>query len=392
MKCSLHYFNPTVELEVANGNENYQAPALLRKFENDLAMLPAYYANPNDFVYTNTIPEKQFIRANFFLKNKHIRFTQNMSEIDSAELGEIIPWGWSPRMHKLVNDMKYNIGADFSGHRMLNWKDVHRLLYSRETAIKLQRKLIEINTHSSIKQKLAKQFYHIDELKNHVQNSGKLVLKSPWSSSGRGVQILREKEFNTTNEQVTSGILKEQGSIFVEEYLDKQADMAFHFRIDRSNTIKFLGYSMFKTGTKGEYEGNYLPSTYHPNAEISAFLSQELINISSEILLQALNTSQLLSPYEGVFGVDAIIYKEDGVLKLQACSEINLRMNFGYLALELGKFLPKEKRGMLKLVKLNRPGLFSVPISNNENTDDLCYIPLTPICNHTVFHSFLELW
>src|SRR5665648_132942 len=60
MKPDIFLFNPTCELAVANGSENYMAPAQLRKFEDELSTLPWILANSMDIILADKVPSQQF--------------------------------------------------------------------------------------------------------------------------------------------------------------------------------------------------------------------------------------------------------------------------------------------------------------------------------------------
>ena len=47
----IHYFNPGHETAVLLGKQNYTAPTNVRKMQKDLALLPVWYAEEDDFVY-----------------------------------------------------------------------------------------------------------------------------------------------------------------------------------------------------------------------------------------------------------------------------------------------------------------------------------------------------
>ncbi|MFA6767718.1 MAG: hypothetical protein WCR86_04790, partial [Parabacteroides sp.] len=50
MKVKLHYFNPGHETAVLFGKANYTAPDNVRKMIYDLSLLPAWYAEYNDYI------------------------------------------------------------------------------------------------------------------------------------------------------------------------------------------------------------------------------------------------------------------------------------------------------------------------------------------------------
>lgn len=65
----IHYFNPGHETAVLLGTQNYTAPTNVRKMQKDLALLPVWYAEEDDFVYLETIPP-QLLRNAKIMKSR----------------------------------------------------------------------------------------------------------------------------------------------------------------------------------------------------------------------------------------------------------------------------------------------------------------------------------
>ena len=350
MKPDIYLFNPTCELAVANGSVNYMATAQLRKFEDDLSTLPWVLADPKDIILVDKVPSQQFtdqletagFRLPVFLPLEN---TLSDATFISTEKGFLLPWGWSPAAHKLLSPLKSACCPEFLDSPVAEWRDVHRELYSRKSAlIILQR--IKNENHSEYILSLS----DISEVcTSHeqiiaLQNKwGKVVVKAPWSSSGRGLQILRPNEYNQTNRQVITGYLKQQEFVIVEPWHNKVLDLSFQFFSFGNGRIEYRGLTTFSTDNSGRYIGNYLQELpADPTPEFKEFLSENLGEVKLA-LNKTLTSSDYSTGYYGWFGVDAIIFRSsDGKLKFHPCLEINCRFTMGAIALGLRTHLAEQ--------------------------------------------------
>ncbi len=108
--------------------------------------------------------------------------------------------------------------------------------------------------------------------------------------------------------------------------------------------IDYLGFSVFETNTNGQYQGTFLHpdmKRFVPDEKMTAF--REKIESAAEILCKALKKTVYAMEHRGFLGIDALIFKHEGKLKLQPCIEINSRMNMGILAMFLeNKIYPMQ--------------------------------------------------
>ena len=118
--------------------------------------------------------------------------------------------------------------------------------------------------------------------------------------------------------------------------------MAFQFKITRGK-IEYIGISRFFSDKKGQYQGNFL-NGWNVSASSGLFFSEiepetvqyaeTLPEIFTPHLIKALESSEFAQLYDGNFGVDILIFRdENGELKVNPCLEINVRQNMGLLSL-----------------------------------------------------------
>ena len=407
MKPDIYLFNPTCELAVANGSVNYMAPAQLRKFEDELSTLTWILANSQDIVLVDKVPSQHFtdqletagFRLPFFLPLESA--LADATSI-SVEKGFLLPWGWSPAAHKLLSPLKPACSPEFLNSPVAEWGDVHRELYSRKSALTILERIINEYHSGNILSltdipEICTSHEQIIALKHKW---GKVVVKAPWSSSGRGLQILRPNEYNQTNRQVITGYLKQQGFVIVEPWHNKILDLSFQFFSFGNGKIEYRGLTTFSTDHSGRYIGNYLqelPPDLTP--ELKEFLSENLDEVKAA-LHQMLASSNYSADYYGWFGVDVIIFRSPGgKLKFHPCLEINCRFTMGAIALSLRTHLAEQSVGEFRITH-GKGGLFAQfcedmtckePLITENGKIVSGFLPLTPTLPENGFGAYLSV-
>ena len=255
MKPNVYLFNPTCELAVANSSANFMASANLRRFEDELSTLPGILAQPNDLVIVDRQPPQQFkdqLESAGFLPPLYRPMENFLSDPSFMpdEIGFLFPWGWSPSAHKLLHPFKSACSFDFLNSPVADWHEIHRELYSRRSSLDI---LTGIITNSNLcniltLNDLPEICTNHDDIIRLQQKWGQVVVKAPWSASGRGLQVLRPNEYNQTNRQVISGILKQQGYVVAGPWHNKVFDLSFQFFSFGNGRIEYKGLTSFSTG------------------------------------------------------------------------------------------------------------------------------------------------
>jgi len=265
MLPDVYIFNPTCEMAVQNGTSSFQPNARLQKFEEDLDLLPLPFTGTKDYLLVNKLPStaflKQFEQGGWKLPSfRLIREIAKDKLFQESSKGFLRPWGWSPAMHHKLKSLKTSCSQQFHQLPTAEWNPDHRQLYSRETALKILQE-VSIRNHSLIQ--IDKKMYPVvcfsaDEVQKLLKQWGKIVLKAPWSSSGRGIQIFKLGEWRSFHKQWIHGTIQKHGKIMVEPFLKKESDLAFQFYIDEKKLVRFLGVSWFRTNSNGQYMLNYI--------------------------------------------------------------------------------------------------------------------------------------
>jgi len=353
-KANIYYFNPTCELAVANGSFSYQPPLLLQEMEHDLSILPFVFCTENDFVLTEASPSTFFLQK---LEKFGIELPQfcSLAELESLPDGSfeaIYPWGWSPATHFKLKNLKEKCRNQFKESPVYNWKSDHKLLFERSTSLDFLTGLLENNPPDWFirKEMIGTKITSCEEIELLLVKHSPLVLKAPLSSSGRGIQIIRNEKLNTSNKQWISGVLKQQNYLIAESYLEKLMDLSFQFRVLSDSKIEYLGFSVFETNSNGQYRCTLIHPDLKknlPDEDVSELI--EMISATADIISSALEKSGYATWHRGFLGVDAMIFKHQKSLMMQPCIEINSRTNMGILTMFLERRIHPESNGKFEL-------------------------------------------
>lgn len=403
-KPDIYHFNPTCEYAVANGNLSWQPNRLLQKMEEDLSTLPLFFAQPEDFILVDKLPSTEFLDSFKQLELDTPKFILKKEAVGSQQFltlpkNKLLPWGWSPAAHKLLSPLKSNCSREFLKSPVSNWKPEYKNLYSKGFARGILKTLLsEYPSEFFLSENLITQICTSrEEFEILIKRWGKLMVKAPWSSSGRGLQPITKTPVHSKVWEKLLGIVKEQGFAIVEPFLNKVLDLAFLFEL-KNGKVTYLGISNFSTNKKGQYQGNYLNGL--PND-----LSKEIISFAEFIpgeiithLIRIIESSDLAKYYEGNFGVDTLIFLDDNnELKINPCLEINVRHSMGLVSLHLEKLVLPEKKGMFRI--FYQPGVSffqfknemekKYPLLISGSQIDSGFFALTESTKNTLFGAYL---
>ena len=407
MKPDIYYFNPTCELAVANGSPNFMASAKLRRFEDELSILPGVLAQPNDLVIVDRQPPQQFkdqLESAGFAPPL-FRTMENLLSDPSCipdEIGFLFPWGWSPSAHKLLLPFKSSCSSDFRNSPVSEWREIHHELYSRKTSLAILHRIIMTQHANNLlsDSDLPELCISHEQIITLQKRWGKVVVKSPWSASGRGLQVLRPNEYNQTNRQVISGIFKQQGYVVVGPWHHKVLDLSFQYFSFGNGSIEYKGLTSFSTDHAGRYAGNYIQEFPHDlPPEIDEFLKINIQEIQTEIQ-EVLIKSDYSTEYFGWFGVDGMIFRSaEGDLKFQPCLEINCRFTMGAIALKLRDQLAEYSIGEFRIMhgiegqflQFCRQKMYKEKLIVKSGKIIQGFLPLTPALPNSCFGAYLRV-
>lgn len=340
----VHLFNPENDLALGIDCLNYTPSPHARALRDAGELFPAWWAAKEDYVVAPHADDsdREWLRANLGIVT-----ADNFSGEDCVAE----PWGWS-------RNAAHRLRLAGVGERCLPDDDLltlYRNLSHRRTAVELlsavgydgEMPLVTDDTDAALAA---------------IARHGDGFVKSPWSGSGRGV-------FNSSGLSAAplrrriEGIIHRQGSVIVEKPLDKVMDLAALYVAERSD-VKFHGLSIFEAEARGMYAGNIVAPQEYLREQICAQVSESVLSHTIESVRVGL-LKVLAGRYSGPVGVDMMIYRESGELRLMPCIEVNLRRTMGFVAMDIAMRLDIKNprrlawhRGMLPsgATPLLRPG------------------------------------
>ncbi|MBR5119254.1 MAG: hypothetical protein IK100_11525 [Muribaculaceae bacterium] len=332
----VYIFNPQNDLALATGGINYVAPPFAMQMARDLAVLPAFLAEPDSLLITDNDLDAEW------LEHMNISFGLDVHAIKRNELRHltdyrIMPWGWSLDLRR----------------RLLKWGASSDCLPTKEQINHLRglsHRRVSILIHMRLKELLGRQLCPepvelaiADDVLDFVRKHRKCFIKTPWSSSGRGIYHTIDGA-SPELDQWCRGALKRQGSLLCEQALDKTMDFGVEFYCENDKAT-FRGYSLFSTDSHSQYDHGIVAEEKELKARITALYPNfdEVVAALTQVL------NELIAPhYEGWLGVDMILYNAQCIKHntqfsnstlgtgINPCVELNLRPTMGAITSVIG--------------------------------------------------------
>lgn len=337
----LHIFNPDNDLALASGLDYYTAPPMATKLSQDLQMLPAWWANQDDFILLNRPKENDHHWAEYLNRTFGIK----VSLIDKNHLQNhqfsYQPWGWNMSLRNQL--LKYCVEACQlpSADDITVW----RKLSHRRLTIEFHRQIARLLGYRPCPEPQEITDFH--ELERFSIEHPRCFLKAPWSSSGKGIFRPTGSD-NLTFSYWANGILQRQGSVIAEQALAKTIDFAMEFRCENSKT-EFIGYSIYQNNRHNAFDYGLVANEHILHKKIC-----DEIGGDGAILLRNIQQSvqtvinDLIAPhYNGFLGIDMLVFVDEfGEKRINPCVEINLRCTMGVVTSIVGnRFLHPQSIG-----------------------------------------------
>lgn len=225
-------------MALADGKPGYTPPARIQQMRRELWWLPQWWAEEDDIVWDGE------------------------AHLDLPDDTTILPWGWSPSLcHQLQR-----AGVKASLLPSPEKLEHIRQLSHRQTAVSLLQELrdeLPLDGHLAGRSVLCRS---IEEAEAAANTFGLALLKSPWSSSGRGLMQSDKAGWKAWGRPHPGGTGKcRRGAVTA------QADrLCPEFWLDGHGGVEYRGLSLFYTNERGAYLGNWVA----PEGQKLAWLAQ----------------------------------------------------------------------------------------------------------------------
>ncbi len=146
----------------------------------------------------------------------------------------------------------------------------------------------------------------LEDVREFVESHDGCFIKTPWSSSGRGIYHATAGKWTPELEQWCNGALKRQGSVLCEVAFDKVMDLAVEFFACGGKT-SVRGFSIFSTDSHSQYHSGIVASQDVLHQRVVELYPQ--FNVVVEALTRVLD--EMVAPhYSGWLGVDMLLYSD----------------------------------------------------------------------------------
>ncbi len=401
MISKIRCFNPGHEISVLLGAENYTPSSNVQKMVRDLSCLPVWYSLPSDLVLVDEIVSPDFLSL---LPNELGPFARLVTEntlktSDTSSLMlEADPWGISPHSLHLFETLKLRCNLSVS---IPAWKDEYLRLTGRQSAVEclemVRRQLPDMHIPSS--PILCRSIEEVE--KSLLQQDSPFVVKTPYSSSGRGLLWLPGGSLTDKDRRWIEGAIKKQGMVTIERALDKVQDIAAEFYSDGQGNVRYEGLSVFGTTQRGAYEGNVLGSQDYLMGVFRSWGGERAYQQMLQALTNAL-TIMYGNVYRGHLGVDMLVYRnENGGYAIHPCLEINMRYTMGMLSVHLfQRYICSQSIGEFKITyegtsgeayECHRRMKETYPVTLRDGKIEKGYLSLCPVTKDTKFRAYINV-
>ena len=337
---TLHIFNPDHDLVLAAGSDHFTAPKAARDLYADLGFLPALWAKEGDFVLVAEMESARERIRHIKGRGKGVELVDRETmkrmlangTINGKELS-IAPWGWD----RNVKELLMGVGVSEAILPAMEWLEDVRNISSRQWVSDnlLPTLVSQLNSlHPARFVGASFVVKSMAELRALLQTHGQVVVKAPWSSSGRGIRYI-DNTPDPSTEGWCGNMIERQGCITLEPYYNKVRDFGMEFDVDDDGCVNYLGLSIFKT-SKRTYTGSLLATEETKTEYLSQYVDVSILKTISETIAKTLS-GLLTNRYVGPLGIDMMLVNVEGEpnLMVHPCVELNLRRTMGHVALSL---------------------------------------------------------
>lgn len=326
----LYVFNPEHDIALAHGTPLFTAPRAGRQLRVDLGFIPVLWAEKDGVVWVDNpnianLAARQIqlgVSESSFVTSSQLRHLAN--QVDSVE-----PWGWDAAIcHEMlrlgISQKVLPTSAELEEIRNDSHRNKTKVFLEKISSILQNTSLVGESVE--VKDK--------DGLFLQLAKWSSVVLKAPWSSSGRGVRMVCSYP-NDAILRWAMSVIRHQGCLMIEPMYDKILDFALEFCATRKG-VSYVGLSLFTTSGSA-YTGNLIADECEKVKMLERYIDMHVVN---EVRKSVLDLFPRLFPHfhYGSFGIDMMVVRaDDGSSKLHPCVEINFRKTMGHVSIALGQ-------------------------------------------------------
>ena len=346
---AVYWFNANCEEQVALGRPGLTPSQRVAELEADFQALPMLLCVRDDVVLLREKPSPGFLRRmqglGFAIPEFVECSAEGLAALAERKVNALRPWGWSPDSVELLAPLVEGLPRGGEG---TCWSAAIRSLYAKSwSAARLGEFLAAqeadyfcgtdvVGTACETTDQVLAEIGRLGEA-----GFDAVVVKAIYGSSGRGQIHCRGGQLRAAQRGRLENILRQQGQVVVEPWLDKVVDLSLHFDVGVEGETTVAGWTRFLTDGRGQYRGSFVGSlTAGLDEEVKRFLygdgrdARRLPKLGEQ-LAEWLAEPLRAAGYQGPVGVDAMVYRDCDRLRLKPIVEINPRTTMGRVALKL---------------------------------------------------------
>lgn len=346
----VHWFNPGAEDHVMAtvSGKPFQPNKMASALEEDLELLMLAVCRRDDVLLMRRSPSNEHLaylqRAGFDLPE-----ITSVAALRGRKLGGLRPWAWSPDAVSLLQPLATEVSPTVPWH----WRTpLPALWFSKEIGIELEKQLGLEHESGTVCRDTETA---LREIAHHLE-SGQALVKATHACAGRGHLRVNRHSKDADTQLWLERTLASHRAVVIEPWLERVADFSALYEMDARGNAALIGLTVMENDAAGRFLGSRVGPKWGSllDAEVAAFLFKQGILEFVETQIPAALTA-LLSGYTGPLGIDMMVHRRaDGSLALKHIVELNVRLTMGRIALELLKKSAPQRRGRLRIHRLNK--------------------------------------
>jgi len=308
------------------------------------------------------------------------------------KIGGLKPWAWGPvassKMRKYISAIPDLVDLSWK-----DWKKEDSYIFSKKAGLDLARMFSEeVGEWCDRKERVV-------ELVSELAQTGDVLLKAPWSSAGRGHLRLVDGIWTESSKAWLDKVISQQGGVVVEPWLEKVLDFSAQYEVTK-NGVKLVGMTRVVNDEAGRYLGTMVHHkwTIGLDAQLTEFLFRnEQVMRLYKIEIPKYIKRMLDADFTGNFGVDSMVYLNDGNYRLRKVVELNPRVTMGRVATELYQKFGSRGAGFYQILRKSKLGDIESWVKRMEgvsecaDNEDLRALSL-PINDPFQATEFIAVW
>lgn len=334
------WFNGAAEQEVEQGLRYTPTKSTLATV-TDMETLPLVFATSSDVVLVRRRPQVAFLdqlaEAGFALPRFEVAELERSPWPAPRQLGPIEllqPWGCSPRAHAFSTTA--NVRAALGGAQ---WSGGMAAIYDKRTAVRLAASLPGDPCWSDLERgaRIVGAWDGVARARRDFEALGHGVrIKPVFGASGRGQIILRSDDDRPAVEM----LLRKSGAVVVEPEFDVVAEFSLRFQVD-DQRLHLVDIGRCISTARGQFAHALIgPADWGLPTEARRWLRGDgkdpaRLERMASAVAEHVAPKVIEAGVRGPIGVDALLVRVDGGLRLRPLVDLNPRRTMGHVASSL---------------------------------------------------------